>query len=176
MRLPAHLGQWIMAALKLPLIHDDASTDAGAWPASPPASSPHLGSPGMPAIPGSQVRHSCLRGFTRHRVTCQACLRGINQPSGDISSTLSSGLGFIEPSCGLRDQRGYHGRLLGSHASAAAALTGLFVLRRYHGQAASVGGLLPEHPIRPILSALAMSVGRMPCAFSSRMAASARTA
>jgi hypothetical protein len=29
----------------------------------------HLRSPGLPAIPGSQGRHSCLRGFTRHRVT-----------------------------------------------------------------------------------------------------------
>jgi hypothetical protein len=28
----------------------------------------NLGSPGIPTTPGSRVRHSCLRGSTRHRV------------------------------------------------------------------------------------------------------------
>jgi hypothetical protein len=49
-----------------------------------------LGSPGMPAIPGSQSSSFLLTRLYAPSSDCQTCLRGINQPSGDIRLALEN--------------------------------------------------------------------------------------
>ena len=47
-------------------------------------------------MPGAPRCQSCLRGFTRHRVTSPTCLRGKNQPLGGVGETRGQDFGFIE--------------------------------------------------------------------------------